>query len=130
VAAVELVSPANKDRPSNREAFVRKCASYLQEGVAVIVVDVVTNRSGNFHADLLAALGKKVGASDRPLYAASYRTIMHKRKTRLEAWPADLKVGKKLPTLPLWLAPDLAVPLDLEQSYQATCVSLRIPHST
>jgi hypothetical protein len=34
VAAIELVSPANKDRQSHREAFVRKCATYLQEGSA------------------------------------------------------------------------------------------------
>ena len=27
--AVELVSPANKDRPASREAFVSKCAAYL-----------------------------------------------------------------------------------------------------
>ena len=29
VAAVELVSPANKDRPAHRRAFAVKCASYL-----------------------------------------------------------------------------------------------------
>src|ERR1022692_4508241 len=36
VAAIELVSPANKDRRTHRQAFVRKCASYLQEGIGVI----------------------------------------------------------------------------------------------
>jgi hypothetical protein len=29
VAAIELVSPANKDRPANRRMFAVKCASYL-----------------------------------------------------------------------------------------------------
>jgi hypothetical protein len=29
VAAVELVSPSNKDRPASREAFATKCAAYL-----------------------------------------------------------------------------------------------------
>ena len=29
-AAIELVSPANKDRPAHREAFVSKCETYLQ----------------------------------------------------------------------------------------------------
>ena len=33
VAAVELVSPANKDRPEHRRAFVAKCAGLLQEQV-------------------------------------------------------------------------------------------------
>src|SRR5262245_38548054 len=39
VGVIELVSPANQDRPSHRQAFTVKCASYLQSGVAVIVVD-------------------------------------------------------------------------------------------
>src|SRR5437870_1962351 len=60
VGAIELVSPANKDRPAHREAFVRKCATYLQEGVSVIIVDIVTQRSGNFHAELLSALAPEM----------------------------------------------------------------------
>src|SRR5713101_3958685 len=35
VAAIELVSPGNKDRPSHRQAFVRKCATYLQEEIGL-----------------------------------------------------------------------------------------------
>jgi hypothetical protein len=30
--AIELVSPATKDRPTHRDAFVSKCAAYLQQG--------------------------------------------------------------------------------------------------
>ena len=32
-AAIELVSPANKDRPTHRLAFAVKCAGYLQQGM-------------------------------------------------------------------------------------------------
>jgi hypothetical protein len=35
-----------------------------------------------------------------------------------------LELGRPLPTLPIWLAQDLAVPLELEPSYEQTC---RIP---
>ena len=35
VAAIEIVSPANKDRPEHRNIFVAKCAALLQKGVAV-----------------------------------------------------------------------------------------------
>ena len=45
VAAIEFVSPANKDRPESRDAFVAKCAALLRKGVAVSVVDLVTIRS-------------------------------------------------------------------------------------
>src|SRR5262245_18636158 len=35
VAAIELVSPANKDRPSHRRAFAAKCAAYIQQNIGV-----------------------------------------------------------------------------------------------
>src|SRR5437899_1189127 len=59
VAAVELVSPANKDRPENRRAFVTKCAAMVQRGVSVSIVDLVTTRNFNLYLDLL-------GLIDRP----------------------------------------------------------------
>src|SRR5262245_58431825 len=39
VAAVEIVSPGNKDRPEHRAAFVAKCAGLLREQVSVVIVD-------------------------------------------------------------------------------------------
>ena len=42
VAAIEIVSPANKDRPEHRNVFVARCAALLQKGVAVSIVDLVT----------------------------------------------------------------------------------------
>jgi hypothetical protein len=44
----------------------------------------------------------------------------------LVGWHWPLVVGQPLPTLPLWLADDLAVSLDLEASYEETCQVLRI----
>src|SRR5205085_10643297 len=37
VAAVELVSPDNKDRAETRRAFAAKCSSYLQLGIGLVV---------------------------------------------------------------------------------------------
>ena len=45
----------------------------------------------------------------------------------LETWPHPLALGRPLPTLPLWLADNDAVPLELEPSYEETCRILRIP---
>ena len=53
VAAVEIVSPANKDRPEHRRVFAAKCAALLRRGVSVCVVDVVTVRDFNLYADLM-----------------------------------------------------------------------------
>src|SRR5437764_12937160 len=47
--AIELISPANKDRPAHRDAFLSKCLAYLHQGVGLLVVDVVTERAGNLH---------------------------------------------------------------------------------
>lgn len=55
-AAVELVSPANKDRPGHRQALAVKCAGYLSHAVAVVLIDVVTERAANLHADILGVL--------------------------------------------------------------------------
>lgn len=44
----------------------------------------------------------------------------------MEAWEHELTLGQPLPTLPLWLAENLAIPLDLEESYEDTCRTLRI----
>ena len=57
VAAVELVSPGNKDRPETRLAFISKCHSYLTRGIGLIVVDIVTNRLANLHNELMGMLG-------------------------------------------------------------------------
>ncbi len=129
VAAIELVSPGNKDRPATRQAFVRKCATYLQERISIMVVDIVTSRSGNLHADLVTLLGPATDLElNDPtlLYAVAYRTLLTKGKARVEAWLEVLDLNKQLPILPLWLAEDVAVPVDLEQSYLATCGALRI----
>src|SRR5947199_25734 len=45
---------------------------------------------------------------------------------QLETWPEPLTLGAPLPTLPLWLASNLAVPLELEPTYEETCRVLRI----
>src|SRR5215468_2957759 len=58
VAAVEIVSPANKDRPEHRRAFVAKCAALLQQLVSVTIIDLVTTRSFNLYHDLLELIGQ------------------------------------------------------------------------
>jgi len=130
VAAIEIVSPANKDRPEHRNIFVAKCAALLQKGVAVSVVDLVTVRHFNLYAELLAFIGHEdptLGAAPPHLYAASCRWTRKAKRTLLEAWSHVLALGQPLPTLPLWLTEDLVVPLDLEPSYERACSDLWIP---
>lgn len=128
VAAVELVSPSNKDRPQSRRAFVDKCHALLQQEVCVVIVDSVTSLTANLYAELALRLGAKSPAiADSSIYAVSCRTRPSRRGVRVEAWEHELQVGSSLPTLPLWLSETLAVPLELETTYEDTCRGLRIP---
>lgn len=129
VAAVEIVGPANKDRPEHRRAFVAKCATLLRERVCVAIVDVVTTRAADLYGDLIDVLGQvdpSLADGPPPLHAASCRWATDEATWTLETWAHPLALGRPLPTLPLWLAEDIAVPLDLEGSYEETCRILRI----
>jgi hypothetical protein len=129
VGAIELVSPANKDRPDHRDAFVNKCASYLQRGVGLIIVDIVTERRANLHDALLARLtnGEAPPPMNQPLYAAAYHPVEREQAPHFDIWPATLALGAPLPTLPLWIGDGLSVPVDLESAYERTCREQRIP---
>lgn len=129
VAAIELVSPANKDRPEHRSAFTTKCAAYLQAGVSVVVVDVVTTRTADLHAELCDQLGLGDEFDWSPpdtLSVVAYRPTLAGEEEQLDVWPFGLSLGVELPTVPLWLSADLVVPLELELTYTAACKSLRL----
>jgi hypothetical protein len=128
VAAVELVSPSNKDRFQSRAAFVDKCHAMLQQEVCVAIVDPVTSLSANLYAELAARLGAKPPTiADCSIYAVSCRTRPGRKGVRVEAWQHELRIGTPLPTLPLWLTETFAVDLELEATYEDTCRGLRIP---
>jgi hypothetical protein len=130
VAVIEIASPGNKDRPDKRNALVAKCAELLRAGVAVSVVDLVTVRRFNLYADLRAFIEHPDPSmrDDPPaVYAASCRWFRRGDKAVLESVAVPLMVGQRLPTLPLWLTEEVAVPLDLEASYEQACHDLWIP---
>ena len=128
VAAIELVSPANKDRRESRQAFVAKCAALLRKGIALSLVDLVTIRRFNLYAQLMEFIGhpdQTMSNEEPPIYAASCRWVTKGTRARLD-WSHTLVVGQPLPTLPLWLREDLVIALDLEQSYEQACSDLWI----
>ncbi|MGL4550214.1 MAG: DUF4058 family protein [Gemmataceae bacterium] len=129
VAAVEIVSPSNKDRPASRRAFVDKCLALLREGVSVTVVDLVTESHFKLYAEMLASLGQAdpaLGPEPPGTYAAACRWVQRRRGGLLQAWAWRLAVGEPLPTVPLWLTERLVISLDVEATYEDTCRGLRI----
>lgn len=124
VAAVEIVSRSNKDRPDERRAFVGKCAAMMRDGVSVAIVDLVTDRHANLHAELIDFVGQTdpaVPPGPPHLYAAACRWARGRKRGRLQTWAHTLALGQPLPSLPLWLAPDVAVQLELEPTYEEAC---------
>lgn len=120
VAVVELVSPGNKDRPETRTAFATKCAAYLQRGIGLIAVDIVTERHFNLHNQLVQLLGwgePFLLAETVFLYAVAYRPVRRQERNEIDVWPAALAIGGELPILALALKGARAVPLDLEATY-------------
>jgi hypothetical protein len=129
VAVIELVSPGNKDRPAERRAFVAKCASYLAQGVSLIVVDIVTNRQANLHNDLMRLMEAAPDLDFPPqvaLYAVAYRPVRRAEQEEVDLWRRPLAVGAALPTLPLRLTGDLFVAVDFEAAYQEACRRRRL----
>jgi hypothetical protein len=129
VAVIELVSPANKDRDAHRRAFAIKCASYLCQGISLIVVDIVTSRQANLHNEMMRLTGQENAfmlSADETLYAVAYRPVVRDQQEQIETWPTSLAIGEPLPTLPLFLNAELALPLDLEATYTAACQRRRL----
>ena len=130
VAAIEIVSPANKERPENRRIFAAKCAVLLQRDVSVAVVDLVTMRNFNLYGELLALIGltdPALGAEPAVVHVSAVRCTSSTGSTLLEMWAHTFELGRPLPTLPLWLAENFCVPLELKGCYEESYRVLRIP---
>jgi hypothetical protein len=129
VAVVELVSPRNKDRPASRAAFAAKTAAYLQRGVGLIVLDIITGRRFNLHNELIQLLGLDPSflmPADAILYAVAYRPTRRGENDLIDVWPTILSLGTELPVLPLALRGSHAVPLDLNAAYDDACRRSRL----
>ena len=120
VAAIELVSPGNKDREDTRRAFAAKCAAYLQRGIGLIVIDIVTSRHANLHDELMTLLGHVEGCafpSATHLYATAYRPVHRVDRNEIDLWREPLALEQVLPTLPLAIRGLGCLPIDFEGTY-------------
>ena len=129
VAAIELVSKGNKDRPSSRQAFAAKCVDYLGQGVCVVLIDVVTERKANLHNEIARMTDAPIEAmlpDDVSLYAASYRPTTRELDFQIDLWTVPCAIGQPLPTMPLRLTGDTFIPIEFESTYVNVCRLLRL----
>ena len=101
VGVIEIISPANKARPSERDSFVAKCKNLIAKNVSLIMVDIYSPPFFNLHNQLLQSLKVTCGfleeRQESPLYCAAYRrTSSEAAKPAVNIWSYPLKVGDLL----------------------------------
>jgi hypothetical protein len=93
------------------------------------VIDIVTTRRANLHAEIMQALGRAevtVIPTEQLLSAVAYRPIVRDGQEQIEAWPVPLELAQSLPELPLALNAEIVVPVDLEATYTIACQRRRL----
>jgi hypothetical protein len=128
VAIIDLVSPRNKDKREARRAYGAKGASYLHQEIGLIVIDIVTNHHANLHNETMQFV-----QADSPMYivaesqyAVAYRPKRRQDRHEVDVWSSTFAVGQVLPVLPLVVASDLILPVDLEATYMDACSRRRL----
>jgi hypothetical protein len=119
VAVLEIVSPGNKDSRSALRAFVEKAADFLRQGVHLLVVDLFppTKRDPQgIHKAIWDEIHDEPfePPPDKPLTLAAYSAGVPKT-----AYVEPVAVADALPDMPLFLEPEVYVPVPLEATYQA-----------
>lgn len=121
VALLEIVSPANKDRPGSVTDFVEKVCSALKQGIHVLLIDLFPaglHDPERMHGEISYVAGledenQQPLPSDKPLTLASYVS-----RQMPEGYVEPLAVADTMPDMPLFLDPDFYVPVPLEMTYQ------------
>jgi hypothetical protein len=123
IAAIEIISPRNKDRADAKETYTNRYLGYLRLGVHLMLVDVLPRpKSFSFSDAITSSLGMDLPPLPPP-FAVTYRVgevvpVGDDMGSLVGLWRRPLRVGQLLPTLPLPLSVHRDVPIDLEESYQ------------
>jgi hypothetical protein len=122
IAAIEIVSPRNKDRADAKETYSGRYLGYLRLGVHLMLIDVLPRPKGYSFADTITGvLGLKLPPLPPP-FAVTYRVgevvpVGEDMGSLVGVWRRSLRVGQPLPSLPLPLSVHRAVAIDLEETY-------------
>jgi len=122
IAAIEIVSPRNKDRADSKETYTNRYLGYLHLGVHLMLVDVLPRpKRFSFSDAITGALGMELPPLPPP-FAAAYRVgevipVGEDMGSLVALWRRPLRVGQPLPALPLPLSVHRAIAIDLEETY-------------
>ncbi len=119
VAVIEILSPGNKASQYAIDQFLRKSYDLITAGVHLLILDLFppTPRDPNgIHAAIWTGFDDTPfqPPQDKPLTLAAYAAGM-----MTTAYVEPLAVGDPLIDMPVFLQPDIYVPLPLEETYNA-----------
>ena len=117
IAMVEIVSPGNKSGQSELGAFVQTADQALLAGIHLLIVDLFPPTRRDPHGIHRAIWGEGRGGDfalpdDSPLTCVSYVG-----SPGVEVFLEPVSVGVPLPEMPVFLTPDVYVPVPLEAPY-------------
>jgi hypothetical protein len=120
VAVIEIVSPGNKGSNAELRAFVEKAADLIQQGVHMLVIDLFppTRRDPQGINKAICDEFEEEDYSSppgKPLTVGAYSAGLVKT-----AYVEPFGVGDELPVMPLFLEPELYVPVSLEETYRTS----------
>src|SRR5437588_511813 len=87
---------------------------------------IVVRCLADLHRELLVRVGAGDPGPGPALSGSAYRPVERNGAATVDVRREPLAVGQRLPTLPLWLRGGLCVPVELEATYERTCVEQRI----
>lgn len=129
VAVIEVVSPANKDRPEHVGDFAGKVAGLVRNGIHVLVVDILPpglHDPAGMHAAIWMELDTEPDTASpppkQPFTFAGYRAA-----DKPVAYLDYAGIGESLPDVPLFLDGDLFVSVPLESTYMTNYGELPDP---
>jgi hypothetical protein len=122
IAVCEIVSPGNKNTRHGLRSFIDKAVSILRAGVHFVVLDLFPPGPRDPHGIHKLIWEEFIDNDfvlppDKPLTLASYIG-----GPVPEAFIEPMSVGSPLPEMPVFLTPDVYVPLPLEATYQSAWV--------
>ena len=118
IAMVEILSPGNKGNRRTLDAFVSKAEDALAAGIHLLLVDLFPpgpRDPQGIHRAVWGDRGDEFAMPpDKPLTCVAYVG-----GPMPEAFIEPVAVGDALPDMPLFLTPDVYVPVPLEATYRS-----------
>src|SRR5262249_44235552 len=119
VAIVEILSPGNKASQAEFRAFVNKSVDLIRQGIHLQVIDLFPPGKRDPQG-VHKAIWDEFQEENLVLPAGKHLTLAaYDAGPEYVAYVEFIGIGDALPDMPLFLKPEIYVPVPLEATYQA-----------